>query len=370
MIDLTPLRPILLTAVVLAGVALLADRSHDRRWALTLAVVGAVQLVGYALVARMVYASGELAAIQIVFAAVATAVFTKVVVFSPALVVRVFDPELEPALGLKTLGTGLVASWLIQASLALLFLFPDSVLRAAVAWAHPGSPLFVYSPPLLAGAVLAQVTLSRALYEPPARPRPASSDLPVPAATATDGGRAGHVPVLDQLRAAGVAPTLAGSLSVGRAVGLVFVGWLGVALVELVLFGLWSVPASVESAPPSVQYPFVVLDALGSLLLWVVISTPLILLILLDLPTGRRLFAAVIGSTVVAAPFGAADRVSGALQHSPRWYAYNFETIFDGAMLGVVTALLFGIVLVVPFLLTLRLGARLRKRWEVFTTDD
>lgn len=164
MID-TPLYPLAIVTVVLAGVAAAGARSSGTRWGAAMFIVAMVQVPGYFVVSRMMYATGDLLPQQLLFAAVATAITTKLVVFAPLFLSQLSDPEFKPELDRHTVIGGLVASWLIQASLAVLYLFPDSLLRVAIAWVTPSSPLHVYVWPLAVGAVLAQVTIASQLYD-------------------------------------------------------------------------------------------------------------------------------------------------------------------------------------------------------------
>lgn len=172
-----PLYPVLITGVVLAAIAGVGYRAAGQKWAAAMAITAVVHVPGYFIVSRMMYATGELAPQQLLFAAVATAITTKLVVFAPLFLGQLTDPEFQPGLDRHTVIGGLVASWLIQASLAVLYLFPDSLLRVAVAWLAPSSPLHVYIWPLLVGAVLANVTVASTLYEyaPEATPSPLPS---------------------------------------------------------------------------------------------------------------------------------------------------------------------------------------------------
>lgn len=171
----TPLYPLAAVAVVLGLTALVGSRSSGQRWGAAMLIAGVVQVPGYFIVSRMMYATGDLAAQQLLFAAVATAISTKLVVFSPLFLGRLTDPSFQPDLDRHTVVAGLVASWLIQSSLAVLYLFPDSMLRAVVAWVAPSSPLHIYVWPFAIGAVLAQVTIGGKLYEH----TPAPEALPV-----------------------------------------------------------------------------------------------------------------------------------------------------------------------------------------------
>lgn len=164
MID-TPLYPLAIVAVVLAAAAAAGRRTSGSRWGAAMLIVAVVQVPGYFVVSRMMYATGELMPQQLLFAAVATAITTKLVVFAPLFLGQLTDPEFQPTLDRHTVVAGLVASWLIQASLAVLYLFPDSMLRVALAWLTPSSPLHVYVVPFAIGAVLAQVTFASQLYD-------------------------------------------------------------------------------------------------------------------------------------------------------------------------------------------------------------
>lgn len=164
MID-TPLYPLAVVALGVGAAAVVAGKTGGRRWGAAMLIAAIVQLPGYFIVARMMYATGDLLPQQLLFAAVATALTTKLVVFAPVFLGRLTDPTYRPKLNRHIVVGGLAASWLIQATLAVLYLFPDSVLRVAIAWITPGSPLEVYVWPLTVGAVLAQVTIAGSLYD-------------------------------------------------------------------------------------------------------------------------------------------------------------------------------------------------------------
>lgn len=171
----TPLYPIAITGAVLFAIVGVGWKTSGKRWAAAMGITATIQLLGYVVVSRMMYATGDLLPQQLLFAAIATALTTKLVVFSPTFVARISNPEFEPSIDRYTLVSGLAASWLIQASLGVLYLFPDTVLRTVMMWALPSSTLHVYIWPLLVGAVLGQVTMAASLY----------TDSPSPEATPT-----------------------------------------------------------------------------------------------------------------------------------------------------------------------------------------
>jgi hypothetical protein len=191
MINSTPLYPIGIMGAVLLLIAGLGWKTSGWRWATALGIVAAVQLPGYVIISRMMYATGDLLPQQLLFAALATALTTKLVVFSPTFVARITDPTFEPSLDRYTIVGGLAASWLIQLSLGVLYLFPDTMLRAVMMWALPSSTLHVYIWPLLVGAVLGQVTIAGQIYATSTSPSPTPSsttESETSPVAVTDGG--------------------------------------------------------------------------------------------------------------------------------------------------------------------------------------
>lgn len=135
------------------------------RWGRTMAVVGFIQAVGLVVVSRAMFATSRLFPEQLFPAFITIAITTKVAVFSPIIVGRVGNPLVTPTVTKRDLTVGIAGSWLIQSSLGLLYLFPDTHLQALQSWVMPTSAVNIFVWPLLTGFLVVQVTMAGRLFE-------------------------------------------------------------------------------------------------------------------------------------------------------------------------------------------------------------
>lgn len=161
------LYPVAIAVLVSLGVGAVSWLAGDRRWTQIVVATGLVQAVGYVLVSRAMFWTSQLLPQQLFFASLAIAITTKIVVFSPGVLARVADPVYQPSFSRQALVVGLSGAWLIQASLALLFLFPTGLLGEVIVWVLPFSPVSAFVPLFILGTVVAQVTIAGSIYGDP-----------------------------------------------------------------------------------------------------------------------------------------------------------------------------------------------------------
>lgn len=188
------LYPVVLAAGVTVLLSALSRLFGGRRWARVLLLTGAIQSVGYVAVSRAMFWTDGLAPEQLLFSFVAIGITTKIVVFSPPLLVRIGNPTLAPSFSTRHITVGVAGSWLIQSSLALIYLFPNGVLGDITTWMLPFSLVSVFVPLLLVGIVVVQVVMAGRIYEA-FRVAPQAGDFdmtstadPIGDAAVTDGG--------------------------------------------------------------------------------------------------------------------------------------------------------------------------------------
>lgn len=158
------LYPVIVAICVSLAVGAASWLGGDRRWTQIVLATGLVQAAGYVLVSRAMFYTSQLLPQQLLFASLAIAITTKIVVFSPGVLARVADPAYEAAFSRQALVIGLSGAWLIQASLALLFLFPTGLLGEVLVWVLPFSPVSAFVPLFVLGSVVAQVTIAGSIY--------------------------------------------------------------------------------------------------------------------------------------------------------------------------------------------------------------
>jgi hypothetical protein len=181
-----PLYPIAIALVVTLGLAGWGWRTSGAQWGQTLATTAVIHTAGFVIVSRMMYATSRLFPRQLLLAFVTIGITTKLVVFAPVFLGRVTHPTLEPSLSKRHITIGIAGAWLIQSSLGLLYLFPDSFLQAAMLWVLPTSPLNIFVWPLLVGVVVVQVVMAGRLNEAAPEPDATGSADSQPVATTAD----------------------------------------------------------------------------------------------------------------------------------------------------------------------------------------
>lgn len=161
-ISLYPVAFAVATVLLVSGLCWWQSR---RDWGRILAAVGLAQCVGYLFISRAMYNTDLLNPGQVLFAAVAVAITTKIAVFAPPLLARVTDPNLAPTFGWRHITVGITTAWLIQASLSLLYMFPREYLGNALVWMNPATRASAFVPLFLVGVFVEQVVMSGRVFE-------------------------------------------------------------------------------------------------------------------------------------------------------------------------------------------------------------
>lgn len=162
------LYPVALAIAVTLTVAGVCYGFGNERWASVVAGVGLLQAVGLVFVSRAMFYTAQLLPQQLLFATAAIAITTKFVVFAPGMLVSVADPTSSISISRQDFFIGLAGAWLIQTSLALLFLFPQNVIGQAIMWVMPFSPVSAFAPLFAVGVVVVQVTIASSVFDPEA----------------------------------------------------------------------------------------------------------------------------------------------------------------------------------------------------------
>jgi hypothetical protein len=159
------LYPVAIARAVTLVIAAASWLASDRRWTGVILLTGIIQALGYVIVSRALFYTSQLLPQQWLFATLSIALTTKIIVFSPGVLAQISTPRYSPGFSRETLFVGLAASWLIQTSLALLFLFPTSALGDVLLWVLPFSPVSAFAPLFAVGVILAQVTIASGVYD-------------------------------------------------------------------------------------------------------------------------------------------------------------------------------------------------------------
>lgn len=177
MMEAVTLYPVAVAAAVTLAVGAASWVAGDSRWTQIVVATGLIQTVGYIFVSRAMFYTSQLLPQQLLFATAAIAITTKIIVFSPGVIARVTAPSFRADFARETLVVGLAGAWLIQASLALLFLFPTGILGDLLLWVLPFSPVSAFVPLFVIGVCVVQVTIASSIYEDL---EPVSDESPAP----------------------------------------------------------------------------------------------------------------------------------------------------------------------------------------------
>lgn len=171
----------------------------------------------------------------------------------------------------------------------------------------------------------------------------------------------------DYVRSNRITPSRDGVTHVTKSALLVFAGWVGVAAADLLTdptFDLGDYTA--EGIPVAAAIAHHVFDSASFAQHPAMMTTPLLLLFILDLPRVRKLLAAIVAGSMVSATFRIGNTLQREIEnayvrdnHIQPEAVYFLTSAWDSFLTGIAESLFWALLITVPFVVAILTAQRL-----------
>lgn len=157
--------PAILSAILTSMIAIVGLHIDGYSWFKTLLFVGMVHSIAYSILGQAVFTVvNGFTPTQIPLMMIAVAIATKISLFSPTFIYKIFPDTQKPDISKEDVILVFSSGWLIQGCMSVIYQFELEMLASIHMWILPNSPLNNTVSVMFIGIIISQIIIAKEIH--------------------------------------------------------------------------------------------------------------------------------------------------------------------------------------------------------------